>query len=242
MVALPFVEGLTAIHSATQGVPERQPQLSGHYRHHLLFSKSMPPTVPTVGVSSERVLEAGEMATEKKRQENKQKIINAAQSAVRSLCPTRLEAASSCQGCSKKIKPRSTCACGMRDYKDIAQQSCMSLNKLKRAGGGNTAQAKRQEQALTGALTEVLGRFLKRHAVHATTQHLGNVGTDVDSLLLGALQRLLERTHKNPHPSIILQRSGSSLDCQRDGRICLAAGKHFGLLLTGFGNHLVVTC
>ena len=100
----------------------------------------------------------------------------------------------------------------MHDYKDIAQQSCMSLNKLKRAGGGNTAQAKRQEQALTGALTEVLGRFLKRHAVHATTQHVGNVGTDVDSLLLGALQRLLERTHKNPHPSIILQRSGSSLD------------------------------
>ena len=65
----------------------------------------------------------------------------------------------------------------------IARAPRLPLNKLMRGGGGETAQAKRQEQALLGALFEVLDRFLKDRPKPA--EHTQHAGTDVDSLLLG---------------------------------------------------------
>ena len=96
----------------------------------------------------------------------------------------------------------------------IARAPRLPLNKLMRGCGGNTAQAKRQEQALLGALSEVLDRFLKDRPKPA--EHTQHAGTDVHSLLLGALQRLLERAHKNPVG--LLDRLSNLVKVAREGR------------------------
>ena len=97
----------------------------------------------------------------------------------------------------------------------IARAPRLPLNKLMRGGGGNTAQAKRQEQALLGVLSEVLARFSKDRPTPA--EHTQHAGSDVDSLLIGALQRLLERAHKNPVG--LLDRLSNLVKVAREGRL-----------------------
>ena len=102
----------------------------------------------------------------------------------------------------------------MRDCNPVAQKSRMPLNNVLPGGGGNAAQAKLREQALLGALTEVLDKVLKKPTKPDATQH---VGADVDSLLLGALQRLLEGAHKNPVG--LLDRLANLVKIAREGRL-----------------------
>ena len=100
----------------------------------------------------------------------------------------------------------------MRDCNPVAQKSRMPLNNCSPGGGSNAAQAKLREQALLGALTEVLDKVLKKPTKPDATQH-------VDSLLplLGALQRLLEGAHKNPVG--LLDRLANLVKIAREGRL-----------------------